>query len=443
MTCQPRSPCPARLTEGVIAAAIIMLSGFDGASAQVPPISLATLEGAGTASFGGLAYSFGGSSGTGNDAVVASIISFQPKTKFSVHQASLHQPLRDIAAVTVDESIFLFGGLSRASCDAACEPRAVKTISRFYPINRTLVNVSELPEGRFGMAAVRLDHSILLIGGSDGREVMSTVWRFSLQSNNVTPFAMLPEPLFRATAVSTPTATIIGGGLTCLHLDCPQHRLVELLSNGRANIVEIPLPGTATAIVSNGTTIFAMGQFLDDTGTNRILRVDLSNGHISKERSEVPSGCVPRSVTWTGDLAVVIGGCDPANPPVHPLAFHLPPQAPVASARHSVAGLEVNSDATASFDPDGALSRFQWEWGDGTMTTIGPRASHRYGGPGQFTVILTVWDDEGLSSTSRSTVSVSTGSERTPSVSAVLTTVLSIGVAVALPSAYAQQRRKH
>ena len=71
---------------------------------------------------------------------------------------------------------------------------------------------------------------------------------------------------------------------------------------------------------------------------------------------------------------------------------------PLASCRISsdapVVGEWVVFDASASFDPDGRLVDFIWDFGDGT-TTRGTRVGHAYEEIGVYSVRLTIEDDAG------------------------------------------------
>ena len=52
-------------------------------------------------------------------------------------------------------------------------------------------------------------------------------------------------------------------------------------------------------------------------------------------------------------------------------------------------------DATASDDPDGRIVKYAWNFGD-EITGEGKTINHTYASPGNYTVTLTVKDDEGL-----------------------------------------------
>ncbi|WP_457591413.1 PKD domain-containing protein, partial [Geoglobus sp.] len=62
-------------------------------------------------------------------------------------------------------------------------------------------------------------------------------------------------------------------------------------------------------------------------------------------------------------------------------------------------------DASPSYDRDGAVVSYAWDFGDGT-TASGVTASHTYSSPGTYTVNLTVTDNDGLSSTTSKQITV-------------------------------------
>ena len=69
--------------------------------------------------------------------------------------------------------------------------------------------------------------------------------------------------------------------------------------------------------------------------------------------------------------------------------------APVAAFTTRIEGRTVTFDATGSTDPDGTITQYQWNFGDGTpvASTALPTVTRTYAGVGQFTVTLTVTDD--------------------------------------------------
>ena len=71
-----------------------------------------------------------------------------------------------------------------------------------------------------------------------------------------------------------------------------------------------------------------------------------------------------------------------------------PNAAPTAQATASATGLTVTADGSGSSDPDGQIVSYEWDWGDGESST-GQVASHPYAAVGDYTVTLTVTDDQG------------------------------------------------
>ncbi len=106
--------------------------------------------------------------------------------------------------------------------------------------------------------------------------------------------------------------------------------------------------------------------------------------------NEGATGSVSESVTVTGDGPV-------AN-------FTFSPSVPTIDA-------EVTFDAAASFDPDGSIVEYHWDWGDGTSPTIaGSRtATHTFAAAGSYTVVLTVRDGDNQTGTASVTIVVGDG----------------------------------
>jgi hypothetical protein len=90
--------------------------------------------------------------------------------------------------------------------------------------------------------------------------------------------------------------------------------------------------------------------------------------------------------SWSETLTVMISqvineGFSPVG------SFNIPAN---ASLNHSMV-----FDASNSFDPDGTIQSYDWDFGDGS-TASGPIVVHTYEQPGEYTVILTVTDNAGM-----------------------------------------------
>ena len=92
------------------------------------------------------------------------------------------------------------------------------------------------------------------------------------------------------------------------------------------------------------------------------------------------------SLVFIGLTLIFLTGCWPAN------------TAPVASFAVSVlagpAPLTVIFDALSSYDSDGTILVYSWDYGDGS-TGSGDEVSHTYTTEGVYTVILEVTDNGG------------------------------------------------
>ncbi len=74
---------------------------------------------------------------------------------------------------------------------------------------------------------------------------------------------------------------------------------------------------------------------------------------------------------------------------------------PVFSPIKRVApGQAVVFDASASHDPDGKITRFEWEFGDGSEIQAGSQVEHAFEKPGRYQVVLAVQDDTQASNNS-------------------------------------------
>ncbi len=87
--------------------------------------------------------------------------------------------------------------------------------------------------------------------------------------------------------------------------------------------------------------------------------------------------------------------CDVVETRLNVIA-NAPPVPAIDAPERIAAGDLVLFDASASTDPDGALTGFGWDFGDGTRAS-GVQVRHRYAAPGSHSLRLTVTDDAGVS----------------------------------------------
>lgn len=87
-----------------------------------------------------------------------------------------------------------------------------------------------------------------------------------------------------------------------------------------------------------------------------------------------------------------------------------PGQPPVAAFQAATDGLQVNVDGSGSKDPDGTVTSYAWDFGNGQQAT-GATASTTYAAAGTYTVTLTVTDASGMTGSVKHDVTVSKPAE--------------------------------
>ena len=102
--------------------------------------------------------------------------------------------------------------------------------------------------------------------------------------------------------------------------------------------------------------------------------------------------------------AVTVAAAPPAN------------RAPVAAFSSSGTGLVASFDGSGSSDPDGSITGYAWDFGDGTTGT-GAKPAHTYGTAGTYQVTVTVTDDRGASTSITKPVTVAAGQNLVPTAS--------------------------
>ncbi len=106
-----------------------------------------------------------------------------------------------------------------------------------------------------------------------------------------------------------------------------------------------------------------------------------------------------------GDIPYYISGG--SNQDLYPLGFFHP----IADADGPYYGNTdnpINFDGSGSFEPDGTIISFEWDFGDGNIG-MGMSPTYKYNIFGNYTITLTVTDDDGLTDTATSYAVIDNG----------------------------------
>jgi PKD repeat protein len=125
------------------------------------------------------------------------------------------------------------------------------------------------------------------------------------------------------------------------------------------------------------------------------LNINPSHGLLDMKftATTMNAGFVATNGTFTDAFSVVSAG---GNAP------------PTASFTSSCPNLTCAFNSSASTDPDGTITSYAWNFGDGTSGT-GPSPSHAYAAPGNYNVTLTVTDNGGATNATTQTVTTTAG----------------------------------
>ena len=149
----------------------------------------------------------------------------------------------------------------------------------------------------------------------------------------------------------------------------------------------------------SGTTpvSIALNNF-PSTGTAQVYQLTSSNvisrlSDLSFSGSIVAFTAPAQSITL---LVLPVG--TPNAPPIAVAA---------ATPSSGIVPLAVNFDGSGSYDPDGSIASYSWNFGDGSPPTTNVAPSHVYQTAGTFMAVLTVTDNSGATATKQVPIAVS------------------------------------
>ncbi len=165
--------------------------------------------------------------------------------------------------------------------------------------------------------------------------------------------------------------------------------------------------GTVRASYSNiGEVHINSGTYNDNEGNidedPLFANPDIGDYHLTPCSPCIDTGTndVELSIDYEGDTRSFDGDGDNvettdigADEYTRPDATNVPPVADAGSVQSGIIGETMTFDGSASYDPDGTIESYDWDFGDGT-TSSGIIVSHVYNDDGLYEVTLTITDDQ-------------------------------------------------
>jgi PKD repeat protein len=130
----------------------------------------------------------------------------------------------------------------------------------------------------------------------------------------------------------------------------------------------------------------------------------LSARAYGKDHARLVEDSVVGTVT-TGDVLKFQIEYSESGPSGFTVGDNFDPEADAGGAQGVIVGGPIAFDAGASFDIDGTIASYAWDFGDGA-TASGATAAHAYAETGTYTATLTVTDDKGATGTDVAAISV-------------------------------------
>jgi hypothetical protein len=169
----------------------------------------------------------------------------------------------------------------------------------------------------------------------------------------------------------------------------PQSQVFGALRTTVGGAVSALNPARVSSMFISGTTIY-----FADGGDGHLYQITLTGGSLANPGTIAgPATLADSTIDWRSRGAFVWNGT-PATRTNTP---------PTAVATGSCVTVDCTFNGSGSFDPDGHLVSYSWDFGDGT-TGSGVSTTHDYASAGSYVATLTVTDME--SATGTATIAV-------------------------------------
>lgn len=338
-------------------------------------------------------------------------INFQPSSAPVVNGT-----LIDIGRVLdLQENGETYGFSSAATVKRAQDPDSPSDLYDTYAEIGTKSWEIQLPAGNYAVRAVAGDPAV---GATPVQQVIQ-VQGASLIDGTISAASPWIEGTVSA---PVPGGTLVITGGTASTKLC----FIEILPLPGGNLLplaQITIPANGSVFDSGLPGILMEASAVDDVSVDSVDF--LINGSLAGTDSDGSDGWsydwpAPADglYTLTARATDTDGATGFESPPVT-ITVGVPPVASfTATPTTGQVPVLISVDAAASYDSDGTIANYQWDFGDGSALVSGPtavQASHTYTSVGSFTITLTVTDDRGTSTSATRVVTPFTlGPQSTP-----------------------------
>ncbi|MFN8445344.1 MAG: kelch repeat-containing protein [Caldilineaceae bacterium] len=224
-------------------------------------------------------------------------------------QIDLPVPLSNSAATVISETIFVAGGTEQPIQGG--DPQVSNQLLRWHKGDAAWSTLGELPNRLVGASLVADSNSLYLIGGWDGDQMHSEVWRLAVdgQSKSIPNWQLVTKldvpRAFLGAAIIDNKLYVIGGS-------DGQHnsnltKVYDLTSNQWKALAPLPTPRHGFSLVYDGSALYVMGG--DETNPSPIhQRYDISTNEWTNIPSPVQGVWRHLGAVSTNGRIYVIGG---------------------------------------------------------------------------------------------------------------------------------------
>ena len=221
------------------------------------------------------------------------------------------------------------------------------------------------------------------------------------KASNLFVVSVKPTVVINSATCSSGVVTITGSGFS---------EYVNAVNSGTS----VRLLGGSTCTVNSWSDTQIKANCGTCSGTVEVDSVFGTASKIVVDVTPPPPTCT--SFTYSAWSACVNGqqfrtvlssspaGCVGGNP-VLTQTCNLPPVANAGPDQSTKTNRTVKFDGSASKDPDGYITKYQWNFGDNSSTS-GKVVYHKYTRRGTYTVTLTVTENQGVSATDTAAITV-------------------------------------